>query len=153
MPNYGMSRPLSPVGARCIPVTLLAFALLTAGCQTPAVSEPVVAPSDQLMVGMRSEKVERLLGEADSITPGQGNDYVEETWVYQIEHPPVYRTIVAEMRDVPWVDPITGEMKTLQDPVVDQQRIDRRETVTLKFRYGQLMTIDRDVDEHRSFSR
>ena len=141
------------VGTRCLQLSLLVGGMLAGGCETITVTEPPVAPSAQLIVGMRTERVEALLGPAEAVSRGAGADYVEETWIYQIEHPPVYRTIVAEMQDVPWVDPITGEMKTLQEPVTDQQRLDRRETITLVFRYGQLMTIDREIDEHRSFSR
>ena len=44
-------------------------------------------------------------------------------------------------------------MKTLQEPINDQQRIDRYETVLLLIRYGQLIKVDRKVDEHRAFSR
>lgn len=128
--------------------------LLWAGCQT---AEPPVAPdaiaiaSDRLLVGMYTSQVEGMLGSPQSIesTP----DGATVTWTYQIDHLPLYRTIVAEMIDVPWVDPITGEMKSVAEPVTDQQRIDRRELLELDFRHDQLIRIRRDLTERREFSR
>lgn len=146
-----MRRKSFPV--RHASLLLIVWAVLASGCETVRVPEAAPSPAGQLIVGMRTEKVTELMGPADSVTRGTGNDYVEETWVYEIEHPPVYRTIAAEMQDVPWVDPITGEMKMLQEPITDQQRLDRVEKITLRFRHGQLMSIDRELDEHRAFSR
>ncbi len=146
--------PLRKLACASIRISLLiSIGWLASGCETTPAVSPASIPSDQLVVGMYAERIKELLGEPISIVPGTGENYVEETWTYQIEHPPVYRTIVAEMRSVPWVDPITGEMKTLQEPINDQQRIDRYETVLLLIRYGQLIKVDRKVDEHRAFSR
>lgn len=125
----------------------------TGGCQVRPTAKPLPSGGERLVVGMRLERVQALLGEPSAVTPGTGDNYVQETWTYQITRPPVYRTIVAEMQEVPWVDPITGEMKTVQEPINDQQRLDQQETLTLVFRYGQLITIDRQLTEHRSFSR
>lgn len=132
---------------------LISFGWLATGCQTAPADRPTALRSDQLVVGMQSDQIKELLGEPASIVPGAGDNYVEETWTYQIDHPPVYRTIVAEMRSVPWVDPITGEMKTIQEPINDQQRLDRHEKVRLLIRYGQLIRVDREVEEQRAFSR
>ena len=44
-------------------------------------------------------------------------------------------------------------MKTIQEPINDQQRLDRHEKVRLLIRYGQLIRVDREVEEQRAFSR
>jgi outer membrane protein assembly factor BamE (lipoprotein component of BamABCDE complex) len=127
--------------------------LITTGCQHSATSAVGRPASDHLMVGMYAEQVRTLLGEPAEIVIGTGDDQVQETWTYVIQHRPTYRNVVAEMRSVPWVDPITGEMKTISEPINDQQRIDREETLTLVLRYDQLISIDRDLREQRTFSR
>ena len=120
--------PLRKLACASIRISLLiSIGWLASGCETTPAVSPASIPSDQLVVGMYAERIKELLGEPISIVPGTGENYVEETWTYQ--------------------------MKTLQEPINDQQRIDRYETVLLLIRYGQLIKVDRKVDEHRAFSR
>lgn len=92
-----------------------------------------------------------LLGEpqeAKSITNDTG---VWDRWVYKNDLVPLYRQVVTEMEEVPFIDPINGNEMTLLEPRAGHQRIERRETVTLTFRDGGLFTLTRHVDQSTSF--
>ncbi len=78
---------------------------------------------------------------------------MEEIRYYTVEHPPVYQTITADMREVPYVDPISGEMRMLKEPLMDQQRIAREEEIEVVIQHNQVIKIDRRLSESRTFSR
>lgn len=143
-----------PLAAKLTPMAVALALVITSGCQSPSASPQSLPPagSNQLVVGMAPASVQRVLGDPHKVSPATATNRMEETWIYEIEHPPLYRTIVAEMKSVPWVDPISGEMKSTQEPITNQQRIDRREFIELTFRHGQLIEIKRDLKEQRSFS-
>ena len=105
-----------------------------------------------LRFGMRSTQVAGWLGEPQSVN-ASSTDPAEEQWIYRTPLPPTYRNVAIEIQEVPWVDPITGEMKIIREPLPGQQRIDGTEILTLTFREGILHQIDRSLDERKSFSR
>jgi hypothetical protein len=57
------------------------------------------------------------------------------------------------MRDVPFVDPITGVMRMIQEPIAAEQRIVREEKITVVVRHNQVIRVDRRISENSSFSR
>lgn len=149
-----------PSTARSIQLLTVACVMAAlAGCEStssPDSAGDTAAPmdlSDRIVLGMTEDRVRAELGTPDKVDAGTMENRMEDTWHYSIELPPSYKTIVAEVREVPWVDPISGEMKSIPDPVVDQQRIDRREELKLTFRHNQLIAIDRTTSEQREFSR
>jgi hypothetical protein len=56
------------------------------------------------------------------------------------------------MRDVPFVDPITGVMRMIQEPIAAEQRIVREEKITVVVRHNQVIRVDRRISENSSFS-
>jgi outer membrane protein assembly factor BamE (lipoprotein component of BamABCDE complex) len=104
-----------------------------------------------LRVGMHKPQVLELLGEPKHTEPPRNANGMRETWEYEIIHHPQYKTIVAQMELVPYVDPFTGELKWLEEPVQNQQRIQKHETLTLTFRGPRLIDLERQVRESNHF--
>ncbi len=104
-----------------------------------------------LRLGMHKPQVLDWLGEPKSTEAASNANGMRETWVYEIIHAPVYKTIAAEMEDVPYVDPFTGQLRYLKEPVLNQQRIQRFETITLSFRGPRVIDIERKIDDRSHF--
>lgn len=123
-----------------------------AGCQsTPAKIE---APSpDHIRVGMTVAVLDGILREPTIVEPATEYNRMEETRRYIVEHPAEYRPITTGMRDVPFVDPITGIMRMIQEPIAAEQRIVREEKITVVIRHNQVISVDRRISENSSFSR
>ena len=102
---------------------------------------------------MKKDQVREIMGKPAQIVPGEGNGSVEESWVYRIQQPPEMRNVITRMEEVPFVNPRSGVMTTIEEPVTEQERIDRTEILTLLFRDDQLANINRAVQERRSVMR
>ncbi|MDB4474814.1 hypothetical protein N9023_07380 [Opitutaceae bacterium] len=132
-------------------LTIIA-AFAWAGCQsTPA---KIDAPSpDHIRVGMTISVLEEILRDPTIVDPATEYNRMEETRLYVVEHPAEYRPITTGMRDVPYVDPITGVMRMVQEPIAAEQRIVREEKITVVIRHNQVISVDRRISENSSFSR
>jgi hypothetical protein len=97
--------------------------------------------------------LDELLSDPIIVDPATEYNRMEETRSYIVEHPPVYRPITTGMRDVPFVDPITGVMRMIQEPIAAEQRIVREEKITVVVRHNQVIRVDRRISENSSFSR
>ncbi|MBT5900550.1 MAG: hypothetical protein HOH58_00405 [Opitutaceae bacterium] len=126
--------------------------LVFAGCESTRVANKPAA-SSELIVGMTRVQLQDCLGEPRKIEPATEWNRMEGTRYYTVDHPPIYQTITAEMQEVPYVDPITGEMHMLKEPLMDQQRIARVEQIKVVIRHNQVIEIDRQLNENRTFSR
>ena len=158
-----MPTPPLPRVVRAL-ILALGIILFFAGCQTsssplkrgPHSPEQASAIRHALIgalkFGMRESQIRSWLGQPKSIQPNS-DDPIQEEWVYENALPVKYRTIAIEIELVPWVDPITGEMRMIEQPLIGQQRIDGTEILTLTFREGTLRKIDRTLDERPTYSR
>lgn len=132
---------------------LAVIALLgLAGCETTS-SRSSKPASDRLIVGLTTTQLDELLGDPEKVEPATMFNRAEETRHYTIAHTPEYRDTVAEMKDVPFVDPITGVMRMIKEPIVDQQRIERNEQITVVIQHDHVINIDRRIVKRSSFSR
>ena len=123
------------------------------GCETPTAT-PAEAPSPrQIAVGMQPDQVREVLGEPGEITLGEDDNAGKEIWVYRIQQPVEMRNVVTRMEEVPFVDPSSGVITTIEEPVTQQERIDRTDILTLLFENDQLANINREVQERRSVVR
>ena len=150
-----------PHFSRCIAI-LTGCLVLLAGCQNqrssrgPDGPEQVAAIRNALIralkLGMRDSQVQSWLGDPKVVQPAPSDPTMEE-WIYENDLPTQYRTVAIETEEVPWVDPISGELRMIEQPLVGQQRVDGREILTLTFQDGRLKKIDRTLDERPSYSR
>lgn len=104
-----------------------------------------------LRMGMHKPQVLAWMGEPGETTAANNANGMRETWTYEIVHPPIYKTIVATMEEVPYMDPFTGELKWLEEPVLNQQRLQRIDTITLTFRGPRIIDLAREVDVNSHF--
>ncbi|WP_221032610.1 hypothetical protein [Actomonas aquatica] len=158
---------LSPRRAACLTSSLLLWAGALAGCASTDQSAGPIRAADtsavghdspariqraaMLRVGMHQPQVLEWLGEPQHREPATNATGMRETWVYTIRHAPSYKTIVAEMEEVPYVDPFTGELKMLEEPVLNQQRIQILETITLIFRGPRMIDLSRETETRSTF--
>ena len=143
---------------------LLAAALVGAsGCASPGVSSgrtgpDVIAgtpadPAWQLRIGMPKARIEELLGRPDEVQKVDSGGSDIETWIYHRPLPARVETMAASMEKVPWVDPITGELKMIDEPVVTQQRIENTEILNIYVSGGELAGLYRTVKQERIFNK
>ena len=137
---------------------------LLSGCESSSTSSPQAnasarggqkePPSASLLrPGMSKTHVINWMGEPTSKEPPSESSRMREKWVYLREIGVGYKTIVAEMDEVPYVDPFTGQMTTIQQPRQRQQRITTRERVELFFQEDTLVDIQRELDESKEFDQ
>ncbi|HTO04429.1 MAG TPA: hypothetical protein VL069_12035 [Opitutus sp.] len=125
--------------------SFVAAVLLATGCSTsPADGTPTTANSpspsmgtpsiyQRLIKGMRRAEVANYLGKAAEVKPFVSKGAVGEIWVYKTTFPGSTRQVAAAMQDVPFVNPITGEMGTLQEPVMRNEITTITEVTELLF--------------------
>ena len=82
---------------------------------------------------MRRAEVAKYLGPAAEVKPCVSEGAAGEIWVYKTTSPGPTRQIAAAMQEVPFVDPITGEMRTIQEPVFKNELSTITETTELLF--------------------
>lgn len=153
---------MKPRLIRSLPcATAAAILLLVTGCGTtaPSSSSATAAtaagqqhPSiDVLRIGMVQSHVRDWMGEPDSIESVTEDNQIRETWSYTRQLATSYKTVAAEMEEVPYVDPFTGQMRSTYEPRTTQQRQTAREHIRLIFVEGRLVDIRRRTDRASQF--
>ncbi len=87
----------------------------------------------QLRLGMTKDEVTALISEPTRRTAAAGDEAGLERWIYELRHRPQFRTITAEMEEIPVVDPITGEAGTIMEARPESERFQLIEVFTLGF--------------------
>lgn len=143
-------------------------ALFLWGCETPArsTSEDIAAASPPahagakypaiqyrehmklLRVGMSADEVLALVSEPIARIPAQHDAKGLERWVYELRHRPQFRTVVAEMEEIPVVDPINGVAGVVLEAREGTERFQLIETFTLGFDDQNILT-DLDYTSER----
>jgi len=137
-------------------LTGLSVVFALAGCATrpAAAPETTVAPDParQLRLGMKAAEIEVLMGKPAEIRkfPSESGDVV--VWIYHRELPARVETVAPTVSEVPWVDPITGELKAEIVPQTSEQRTERIEEISVYLAGDVLAEVRRTVRHHRSFS-
>jgi hypothetical protein len=102
--------------------TALFAPLMLGGCATSATPDATREREAQtlasvLQKGMTPEEVRALLGEPVQVRPVQSPAGKAERWVYRRRGGQVVNLQQTSTQDVPFVDPITGETRTMAEPV------------------------------------
>ena len=145
--------------AHIISAGLLALGLVfPSGCASPqasrtdarsqsvATSDVIASRAKLVRVGMHKPQVIDWLGEPKSTIPASESNGMRETWTYEFERAPDYKTVAAVMELVAYVDPITGVLRWIEEPVLNQQRIQIKDTIELTFMGPLLVDVERSVD-------
>lgn len=146
------TRPLLP---------LLAIALFLGACTTApreaARSAPAPAParmqpesSKNLRKGMTELEIRAAWGEPKAVHAGKEEG--ETILVYHFDVLTTQKMIAATMSEVPSVDPITGEARTVMEPVLTPQKVTVVQTIVLQLKNGALVSWARQLGEERSFN-
>jgi len=136
-PSLNRTNPRARAAAHFpfLPAVTLAAVLLAAGCTAPSagvppaapVTTPPVAPAatqdtgPELRKGLTAAELKSLLGEPTEVRPFVVNGVASEIWVFERRVPGQTRQVVARMREVPYVNPITGVMRMIQEPVHENE--------------------------------
>ena len=102
------------------PLALLALGL--AGCETTSNANKALNATDIPIVitkGMSADELKAALGDPDDISPFKDNEGAE-VWTYRKIDKTV-DMVVTGTKDVPYVDPFTGEQKMLQESVLNPE--------------------------------
>jgi outer membrane protein assembly factor BamE (lipoprotein component of BamABCDE complex) len=87
----------------------------------------------QLRTGMTQAEVTTLISDPTRRVAAADDDAGIERWIYEIQHRPQFRTVSAEMEEIPVVDPITGEASTMLEARPETERFQLIEIFTLGF--------------------
>ncbi len=102
----------------------------------------------ELRLGMTKAEVTALISEPTRTTAAARDPAGLERWVYELQHRPQFRTVTAEMEEVPVVDPITGEAGVVMEARPETERFQLVELFTLGFDANDELA-DLDYDSHR----
>lgn len=80
---------------------------------------------------MPADRVSALLGAPGAIKPNSRPDVISDIWVYTRTISGPTRQVTAEMREVPFIDPLTGRMRSIQEPIYKTERTYFTETTEL----------------------
>lgn len=145
-----------------------AAALVGAGCSSPtsgpasqppppsavtaAASHSPADPFQKLAKGLTAAQIKALLGEPHEIKPFAAKGLISEIWIYQRSRPGKSRQVVARMQEIPYVDPLTGNMRTIQEPVYEHESTTINETFELLMFSGSLASWKQHQETDRSFN-
>ena len=93
-----------------------------------------------------------LLGDPDKTDEITNESGVWERWTFEQDIAPIYREMVTEMVEVPFVDPVNGQESIILEPRAGHQRIDRQETIILTFHNNLLVNLTRSVEAEPAFA-
>ena len=136
---------------------IVGVAVLLAGCVQTQVDAPAAPggpedPARQLRVGMTPGQVRDLMGDPLEVRHYDGDDIPVEIWIYRRPLGARVRSIAPTTVEVPWVDPITGQMRSVTDPVPAEERIEVTEELSLDLTNGRLADVRRAVKHDRQIS-
>lgn len=130
---------------------LLGGLAFLAGCATPpsaaasnTPARPATSPDEHLPIerlqkGLPAERVSALIGPPTETKLSTDQGLSSEIWTYTRTIAGPVRQVAAETRDVPVVDPITGAMRTVPEPVYKNQRTYYTEKTELLMIDGRLV--------------
>ncbi len=139
---------------------LLAIALLFGACTsapreaTQAAPAPAAAPAPRenpknLRKGMTEADIRAIWGEPKAVHAGKEGETI---LVYHFDVLTTQRMVAAAMTEVPAVDLVTGEARTVLEPTLTPQNVTITQTIVLQLLDGRLASWARKLGEERSFN-
>jgi len=110
---------------------LLTIPLAVSGCATTVRERSADSPhtlTGDVARGSPTEDLIALLGEPQSIEPFEGDPERIQIWTYHITKTDT-NFVGFNSKEVPWVDPITGELKMILEPDYQPKTTIRTDTV------------------------
>ncbi len=93
----------------------------------------------ELRTGMTKEEVLALAGDPTREEKAGSDISGLERWIYELPHRPKFRTIAADMEEVPFVDPINGEATTILEARTEEEKFQLIERFTLGFNGDEIL--------------
>lgn len=139
----------------------------TAACSAPSSPAPVAGrpkavanesvsdssnPVRVLRKGLSADEVKSLLGDPKQIKPYVAEGITSEIWVYERIVPGPTRQVPTGTREVPFIDPISGTMRMLQEPIYENEVISIVETTQLLMFAGRLAEWTQSREAIRNFN-
>lgn len=139
---------------------VLVTALLLGACttapreaaQTTPARATGTAPQDNpknLRKGMTEAEIRTIWGEPKAIHTDQEGGTI---LVYHFDVLTTQRLVAASMTEVPTFDPISGESRSVMEPVLAPQNVTVTQTIVLQLKEGKLAGWARQLGEQRSFN-
>lgn len=123
-----------------------------AGAAVPT-TPPPPPPGVPLEVGLNAAQVEQLVGKPAEVRPLEANDIKAEVWVYLRAGVPVTREVTTGVREIHWVDPISGRELTRQEPIIGYETETPQLELRLLMFHGKLVNWSQVVrGSDRSFN-
>jgi hypothetical protein len=151
IPVEGIKAVLVSYVIMCAKIAIPGLALaglILAGCanmpSTPAAEQDRKAqPSQQdpwqaLAEGMTADQVRAALGQPIKVRPMQTSG--AEIWVYRRMTAREVRMVPLKTEDIPYVDPLSGQERTIQEPVYSQEERTVEQELQLLLYEGKLMS-------------
>ena len=130
--------------------TLSALALLAlAGCSAVPSGPGAANPFELLALGMTTDQVRALVGAPHAVRPDPAGGAGDEFWHYRHKRDEVMRQVSISTRDVPAVNPLTGQDIIIKEPVMGNES-------TILYLDFELLIIDgrlRSIDLRRHLER
>ncbi len=138
--------------AGCSSLSPSAATSATATAKTPSAPEiDSDNPVRLLKKGLTGAQVTALLGAPAAVKPQKAEGVAAEIWTYTRSTRAGARQVSTGTRDVPYVDPITGVMRNLQEPIFEMQATYVIETTELLMLSGVLAEWKQQVRVDRQF--
>ena len=152
-----------PLSFSAVVVAAAAF-LALAGCATApdspakettsaAAAKSDAKPAKKLRRGMKPAEVRAMLGEPTEVNPHTGSDRAEETWFYRRQVGEHTGQKVTGTQELPYVDPMTGDARTMMEPVYTTYTAKVIEELTLYWKNGELVDWKARRREVESFNQ
>lgn len=145
-------------------LVLPVIALLLGACTTPATdpapakptapmgatTRPEMPAGKNLRKGMTEAEIRAIWGEPQTVHEGKLPN--ETILVYQFDVLSTQKMVAATVVERAAIDPITGEARTVMEPVLTPQKVTVTQTIVLQLLDGQLASWARKLGEERSFN-
>ena len=153
-------RSASEIFVRCAPAVSLAATFWVAGCASTgasasgakAAAAPVAAAKADVRKGMSGAELKKVWGEPKVVRPFVVDGVTSEVWVFERRLPGKTRQVVARMQEVPYVDPITGVMRMIQEPVQENETTTVIEITEVLMFSGVVAEWKKTFDSERAFN-
>ncbi|MFZ5495643.1 MAG: hypothetical protein ACOZE5_09960 [Verrucomicrobiota bacterium] len=113
----------------------------------PAAAKP--ESGKNLRKGMTESEIRAVWGEPKAVHAGKDGETI---LVYHFDVLTTQQMVAATMAEVPAVDPVTGEARTVMEPVLTPQNVTLTQTIVLQLVDGKLASWARQLGEQRSFN-
>lgn len=89
------------------------------------------------------------MGKPDEVRHQDADDMHVETWIYRRPLDTQVRSVAPTTVEVPWIDPITGQMRSITETVPAEERIEVTEELSIYLTNGLLADVRRAVRHDR----